>query len=150
MILAGADKAGDLAAIHAAAFDHPWDHEALTQFLLDPGVFALTDLDALGFILIRVVADEGEVLTLAVTPYARRHGLARRLLNQAAATAAYLGAASLFLEVAADNAAALGLYHATGFEVVGRRAGYYARSTSPAIDALVLKKPLDAALGPPA
>jgi Acetyltransferases len=35
------------------------------------------------------------------------------------------GAQSLFLEVAEDNAAALGLYRSLGFVEVGRRPGYY-------------------------
>ncbi len=146
MILAGAELAGDLAAIHAEAFERPWDRATLAEFISAPGVFALTDPKTQGFILIRVVVDEGEVLTLAVIPSARRQGLARRLLDQAANTAASRGAASLFLEVAADNAPAIGLYRAAGFVSVGRRANYYARPASLPIDALVLKK----TLGPPA
>jgi ribosomal-protein-alanine N-acetyltransferase len=76
--------------------------------------------------------------------------LARRLLEHAAATAAARGATSLFLEVAADNAAALHLYQAAGFHAVGRRAGYYARNAGPAVDALVLKRSLNRPLGAPA
>ena len=142
MRLAGADGADDLAAIHAAAFDRPWGVNVLTDLLAAPGVFALTDPDSQGFILVRLAADEGEVLTLAVVPAARRRGLARRLIEQAALTAAARGAVSLFLEVAADNHAALALYSATQFEAVGRRVGYYARSAGLAADALVLKRPL--------
>jgi ribosomal-protein-alanine N-acetyltransferase len=142
MILAGADKADNLAAIHAETFDRPWGQAALANLLDAPGVFALTDPKSHGFILIRLVADEGEILTLAVIPPARRQGLARRLLEQAVVTAVSRGAASLFLEVSADNAAAIGLYRAAGFGVVGRRADYYARSAGPPVDALVLKKPL--------
>jgi ribosomal-protein-alanine N-acetyltransferase len=143
MILVGADHAGALAAIHTAAFDHPWDRAALADMLSASGVFALTDPNRNSFILVRLVADEGEILTLAVIPSARRQGLARRLLDHAVATAASRGAASLFLEVAADNAAAIALYRAAGFDAVGRRAGYYARSAGPPVDALVLKKLLE-------
>jgi ribosomal-protein-alanine N-acetyltransferase len=49
-------------------------------------------------------------------------------------------AETLFLEVAADNAAALGLYEGLGFEMAGRRKGYYDRgAASPRIDALVMR-----------
>ena len=41
--------------------------------------------------------------------------------------AAARGCESLFLEVAADNDAAIALYSALDFETVGRRASYYAR-----------------------
>ena len=91
-----------------------------------------------GFILIRVVADEAEILTLAVRPQARRHGLGLSLVEQAAQTAAEHGAARLFLEVAEDNAAARSLYARAGFETAGRRPRYYARANGPAVDALLL------------
>lgn len=126
----------ELAAIHAEAFDAPWDTEAFRALLDQTGVIACTEGD--GFILIRVVADEAEILTLAVRPAARRRGLGARLTAGAAARARALGATRLFLEVAEDNAAARGLYAALGFEAAGRRRGYYARKGGPAVDALIL------------
>ncbi len=49
----------------------------------------------------------------------------------------------MFLEVAAGNAAAIGLYEGAGFQRVGLRRGYYAKSEGPAEDALVLRRPLN-------
>ncbi|HRD28628.1 MAG TPA: GNAT family N-acetyltransferase, partial [Caulobacter sp.] len=63
----------------------------------------------------------------------------RVLVEAAAATAAARGADSLFLEVSADNAAALALYAAAGFEPAGLRKGYYADGA----DALVLRRTLN-------
>jgi ribosomal-protein-alanine N-acetyltransferase len=142
MIPAKPDQAGVLAAIHAEAFDHPWDAAALADLLKAQGVFALIDPRQRGFILIRVAADEAEVLTLAVAPSARRQGLGRRLVEDGAEKAAALGAESLFLEVAADNGAAIALYAALSFKSAGRRARYYARSGAVPVDALVLMKRL--------
>lgn len=131
-----------LAALHATAFPAPWAAAALADLLIQPGVVAETADD--GFILIRVVADEAEILTLAVRPEARRQGLGGRLVAAAAASAAALGAARLFLEVAQDNAAARGLYARNGFVEVGRRRGYYARPGAMAADALTLALNLSA------
>lgn len=125
-----------LATIHAEAFDAPWDEASLSALLASPGVFAVEDAD--GFILIRVVADEAEILTLAVRPAARRGGLGRRLVEAAVVRTAALGAERVFLEVAEDNAAARALYARTGFVEAGRRRGYYARTDGSREDALVL------------
>ena len=46
--------------------------------------------------------------------------------------------------MAADNAGALALYAAAGFEAVGRRAGYYGRPSGGAVDALVMRRRLTA------
>ncbi len=44
----------------------------------------------------------------------------------------------LYLEVAADNVAALMLYQRLGFEEIGRRRGYYERVGRPSEDAVNL------------
>jgi ribosomal-protein-alanine N-acetyltransferase len=127
-----------LAVLHASAFPRPWDEAAFEALLVTFNVFGLM-LDGQGFILCRAVADEAEILTLAVTPLVRRNGAGRALVEAAAVTAAARGADSLFLEVAADNAAALGLYTATAFEPAGLRRGYYADGA----DAVVMRRALN-------
>ena len=67
-----------------------------------PGTFAVAETQ--GFILVRAIAGEAEILTLAVAPPSRRQGLARRLVEQAVVQALALGAEAMFLEVADDNA----------------------------------------------
>jgi ribosomal-protein-alanine N-acetyltransferase len=128
-----------LATIHAAAFDPAWETGAISVLMTAEGGLAL--LAEGGFILIRTVAGEAEVLTLAVEPAARRQGIGKALV-QAAVEAAQAAAEAIFLEVAADNTAALHLYAACGFEPVGRRAGYYRRAGAE-MDALVLRKTLN-------
>jgi ribosomal-protein-alanine N-acetyltransferase len=133
-----------LAGLHATAFPAPWDAAAFEALLDQDGVFALEDPD--GFILLRAVADEAEILTLAVRPTARRRGLGGRLVRDGAAVAATRGATRLFLEVAGDNPAALALYARAGFVEAGRRPGYYARPGGGRQDALILALNLPAAL----
>lgn len=132
-----------LAALHAEAFAAPWSEAEFADLLQQAGVFAVEEAD--GFILIRVVLDEAEILTLAVRPTARRAGLGGRLVGQGAVRAAQAGAVRLFLEVAEDNVAARTLYERAGFAQIGRRKAYYAAPDGVRIDALVLG--LDLAAG---
>ena len=120
-----------LAALHAACFPDAWDAKAIANLLAAPGAFAFATDD--GFVLARVAASEAEILTLAVAPPARGRGLGRALL-QAAINKARTMAEHMFLEVGADNPAALALYAALGFAKVGHRKGYYQGR-----DALVLR-----------
>jgi ribosomal-protein-alanine N-acetyltransferase len=147
--VADGEDAVALATVHALAFDSPWPPEAFTGLLQSPGVFALAAVDdaLIGLILMRAIAGEAEVLTLAVTPSHQRRGAARALMTAGLSLAATLGAQGAFLEVAADNVAAIALYRGAEFEPVGRRAGYYARPAGPAVDALVLRRTLNS--GPP-
>ena len=130
--LASPADAPRLAVLHASAFDHPWTAHELADLMAGGAMALMADH---GFILVRAAAGEAEILTLAVAPAARRQGLGRTLLDAAIAR---LGPAELFLEVAADNAAAIALYQAAGFKQVGIRRGYYAR-TDGKVDALMLK-----------
>lgn len=139
-----ADRATRLAGLHAAAFPEPWSAAAFRTLLDQPGVFAVEQRD--GFILMRAVADEAEILTLAVRPAARRRGLGGRLVGEGAVEAAARGATRLFLEAAADNAAALALYARAGFAEASRRPGYYAGPDGARRDALLLARNLTAPL----
>ncbi len=134
-LLATPAYAAAMAAMHAAAFppSECWDAAAIAAQLALPGVFGLLD-PAGGMVLARAAADEAEILTLAVVPAARRRGIARTLLEAAAARVALAGGRAMFLEVSAANAPARALYELSGYREVGRRKRYYADGS----DALVL------------
>lgn len=93
----------------------------------------------IGFLAVRAVAEELEVLNLGVAAAARRSGLATRMLEAAFAAARAAGAAKVFCEVRESNAGGRAFYAAHGFREAGRRAKYYA---SPVEDALVLSREL--------
>ena len=63
------DDAARLAAVHAASFADVWDAAALAALMKGEGVTTLCGAD--GFVMVRVAADEAEILTLAVAPPAR-------------------------------------------------------------------------------
>jgi ribosomal-protein-alanine N-acetyltransferase len=115
-----------MATVHAAAFPpaEAWDADAFRTQLDLPGVIGLAHRGG-GLILVRIAADEAEVLTLAVAPDARRSGCGSALLREAMGILTARGAKTLFLEVSVQNAAALALYHKAGFVVAGSRRRYY-------------------------
>lgn len=131
-----------LAALHKRVFTtpRPWSAAEFSDLLAMTGVFLIDHPD--GFVLGRAIADEAEVLTLAVAPQARRQGIARQLMLKFAQKAAQDRAEAVFLEVAEDNAAAIGLYLSLGYTVSGRRRGYFETPNHKRLDALVMTKPL--------
>jgi ribosomal-protein-alanine N-acetyltransferase len=89
----------------------------------------------LGFILVRAVADEMEILNLAVDPDSRRQGIARRLLTHAIEKVQREDVERVYLEVRESNSAARAFYSSAGFAEQGRRKNYYSQ---PPEDALLL------------
>jgi len=94
----------------------------------------------IAFYLIQRAAPEAEILTLGVPPEHRGMGLGRSVLRHILDHAAK-GCASVFLDVAADNAAARALYEKEGFIPFRIRPRYYQRSGG-AVDAVNYRKTL--------
>ena len=78
-----------------------------------------------GFVLVRVAADEAEILTIAVRPRDRRRGYGRMLMEEALRRLYRNGAAACFLEVDRGNGAAIALYRSLGYQPAGERKNYY-------------------------
>lgn len=134
----------DLAAhLHRLSFEpmgeRGWTRQDMAELLAAPGVVGLLAEHDAGFALCRVAADEAELLTIAVDPAARRHGIGAALLAAVVAQARGAGAATLLLEVGVDNPAARALYDRAGFIEVGRRPGYYRRRDGVPADAAILR-----------
>jgi len=132
-----------LAALHRRCFrtPPPWSEADFAAFAADPLAFLLVEGDA-GFLLGRVVAGEAELLTLAVAPESRRLGLGRKLVARFLYQARLRGGTRVFLEVSAENPAAVALYESAGFATAGRRRGYYATPEGGRIDAIVMARDL--------
>jgi ribosomal-protein-alanine N-acetyltransferase len=123
VITAGPEHAAALAAIHAAAFpDDPWTAASFLSLLRQNGVAGFIDLRG-GMVLLRIVADEAEILTLGVA--SKRQGIGRALMTAAIALLQARKVKMLHLEMASANAAASGLYESLGFDKVGMRRNYY-------------------------
>jgi len=130
----------ELAALHARCFTvpRPWSAEEFERLLSDTHTLLVGDAN--GFAMGRVIADESELLTIAVAPERRREGLGHRLVSDLEHAAQARGATACFLEVDAENAPAIALYRASGYRETGRRRGYYRRSDGSFGDALILSR----------
>ena len=135
--------AGVFAGLHATCFarspQETWSAGAILTLLKTPGTVGLIALgpgdEAVGFIIGRAIAGEGEVLTLCVSPQARRQGIATALIGELKELLA--PHRRILLEVAITNRAARDLYESLGFHEVGRRPAYY-HHDGKTTDAIVL------------
>jgi [ribosomal protein S18]-alanine N-acetyltransferase len=141
------------ATIHAQSFPHPWAagefesllaaRDVIGQAAIVASLWRSNTRAVTGFILSRLAADTAEMLTIAVAPRARGKGLGAALLTNHLAILAARGAKSLFLEVEADNSAALALYRRFDFSQVGERKAYYRKAGGDRAAALVLRRDFD-------
>ena len=97
--------------------------------------------EVIGFSLVRSVADESELLLLAVLPSKQRHGVGSRLLENFLGSARASGSGRVHLEVR-DGNPAVGMYRNAGFAPVGRRRNYYHAPDGGRFDALTLAREL--------
>ena len=123
-------------------FGEAWTHGQMAGLLPMPGVWltlARQNKTVFGFALARLVADEAELLLLAVMSTGQRRGIGRILLDHFEDEAIARGAARHHLQVR-DGNHALRLYEQAGFRLVGRRRDYYSGQNGDRYDALTLAK----------
>lgn len=125
-----------LAALERACFHAPWSADALREEVSNPlahfRVAESEDGTVLGYVGIHFLADEGFITNVAVSPDARRQGVARALLGDLAAYGAAIHAYRLTLEVRVSNALAIALYEGLGYVRDGVRPGFYSHPTEDA------------------
>ena len=138
--------AKDLARIHGQSFYRGWPTADFQSFLEDRNTPAYIACDSkrriAGFALIRTVADEAELLTIAVEPRWRGKGVGRALMDAVFADLMMSPARRMFLEVDEQNHAAIRLYQKLGFATISSRKGYYPRPDGSAATALVMARDL--------
>jgi ribosomal-protein-alanine N-acetyltransferase len=124
---------GDAVRIERAertCFADPWPGHLITSELLAPGRFHRLVEDPAGGLSAYLLSTwqylDLHVLKVATLPHCRRRGLASRLMRMAEAHAAEMGGETVTLEVRVSNVVAASMYRCLGYEVFGRRPGYYA------------------------
>lgn len=143
-------------AIEREAFRRPWTRDSFLAELDLNDSFNYTARrtqpdDILGYITLRILLGEVQILRVAVASGEKRQGIASRLLEDALSMAAESFATACFLETGISNTAAIGLYTRCGFNIVGKRPGYYPSSTCGGAreDAVIMKKGLGNESSPP-
>ena len=129
------------AAAYEAAAHTPWTERMFYEELSQPGRswwVAHDQGQVIGFAGGVLAGADFEVEEVVVDVARRREGIATRLVARVAYDAQMLGAATLSLEVDAQNEPARALYGALGLAEEGRRPGYYGAGH----DALILRAPL--------
>lgn len=116
-------------AIERVSFVTPWTRAAFCYEIEQNKVARCTTMRSagriVGYLCLWEIGHEIHITNLAVHPELRRQGIGRRLLALAMAEGAARGVTLAFLEVRPTNAQALKLYESLGFQVIGRRTGYY-------------------------
>lgn len=144
---ASVGEAKILAALHAECFDNAWNATEFAKLMAMPGArayLAVAGDEPVAFLLARQAAGEAEILTIGTRPFARRRGIAKKLMSRLADDLRQAGMTQLFIEVAADNGAARALYAEQDFAVTGRRKAYYEKPGGKREDAIVMMKALGA------
>lgn len=122
----------DVEAIEQDSNPEPWTRESFLEELLRPHSHLLVARvpegpaeTVAGFICFWLVADEIQILNVAVHPAYRRRGIGRALLMRCLSEGLLKKARKAFLEVRSSNTAAQRLYRSLGFREVGQRRNYY-------------------------
>jgi ribosomal-protein-alanine N-acetyltransferase len=123
-------------------FGEAWTRSQLSGILPMSGVSLVVAIErasecVVGFSLSRTVADESELLLIAVLPGEQRRGVGTLLLEDFVDRARDKGGSRVHLEVR-DGNPAIGMYRSAGFSPVGRRRNYYHATSGKRYDAITL------------
>lgn len=126
--------------MEAEAFSTPWSAETFRKLVREgrPDLFVATlpELPVAGYAVLWCFGDQGELANIAVAPGCRGQGIGSAMLTTVLETARDRGVEDLFLEVRDSNTLAIAMYERRGFELLGKRTGYYDR---PREDARVMR-----------
>ncbi len=142
----GVTAAALLAKLYALSFknmpEQIWDEGAFQELFKIPGTagYVIEKSDQpIGFILIRKLHDEVEIITFCILPKWCNNGYATFLLEWVIKRLQQQAIKRVFLEVRENNRAAIRLYEKCSFEQIGRRKGYYNNHQGEKIDAIVMQ-----------
>lgn len=137
-------------AIEIMSFSDPWSKAAFSELFQNPFYSVFVAIDAgnggktVGYIAARHIAEEAEIVNIAVHPEYRGMGIAEKLMKKILRYLMDIKVKIVMLEVRESNIAARGLYEKFGFYKTGVRTGYYRLPTE---DAVLMNKDLEETTG---
>jgi ribosomal-protein-alanine N-acetyltransferase len=134
----------DVLEIEQLSFPAPWTElmfrHQLSLDKISANLSLVEDETVIGYAIAWFVFDEIHLLSIAITPGSRRRGHAGRLLDTVIEMGRERGIYRIVLEVRVGNTGAQQFYSERGFQVIGKRKGYY-RETGE--DALIMEHVFD-------
>jgi [ribosomal protein S18]-alanine N-acetyltransferase len=134
--------AHSLSQLHRECFSDGWSEGTFSGFLNDSSSCGYKTTDSngtiTGFILARTIAQESEILTIAVRSTHQNQGLGTRLVAALQELVEESQVTKIHLEVAMNNPAAISLYTKSGFEKTGFRPDYYHLPPASPVSALIM------------
>jgi len=126
------------AAIERSSFSMPWSENSFYSEVY--GRYSITRVAVIndhiaGYIIARLILDEGHLLDMAVKSAVRRRGISRKLMEDVIRGLRLNRCKAFYLEVRASNVAARRLYENIGFAIIGTRKTYY---KNPVEDACIM------------
>jgi len=126
MTLADLDE---VVAIERVSFPTPWTPAAFRYEIQQNRVARCSVMRAgrqmVGYLCLWEIGHEIHITNLAVHLEWRHRGVGRAILAAALSEGVARGVTLAFLEVRPGNAPAVALYGSLGFQIIGRRSGYY-------------------------
>lgn len=119
--------------IEKLSIDDPWSYELIENDLIKnvySKYFVVTDIydNVLGFCATMLIIDEVHITNIAIHPNYRGKGLGKELLKYSIDDYSNIRIKGVTLEVNVNNEVAINLYKDSGFEIVGKRPGYYSNN----------------------
>lgn len=131
----------DILETENISFTCPWSEKSFIDAFEAANITIYAAVDeknhVLGFSCLLAIADEGEILNIAVHPSARKNGVGDSLMNAMLSDGVCCGVNYFYLEVRESNVAARHLYEKNGFVALGVRRRYYSKPTE---DAVIMRK----------
>lgn len=135
----GPEDISGISKIEERCFSDPWSQESVRDGLessLDTWLVLKEKEGVLGYCVFRIIAGEGELLRIAVSPEFQGRGLSKKLMDQMVEYSKKKKAETMFLEVRESNEKARNLYRSYGFSEEGIRKDYY---RNPVENAVIMK-----------
>ena len=133
----------EVVAIETQSQRDPWTLQGFAAELenvrVSQPLVAVRDGEIVGYLVAWFIADEVQIVNIAVKEDHRRQGMARFMLSCVLQSALRRGCRMAFLEVRKSNLAARRLYQSLGFAADGLRPHYYSRGRE---DAILMKNGL--------
>lgn len=124
----------EIKKIEDECFTDPWSLNMLKNEIKNSYFICIKENYIIkGYIIVKTVLDEAEILRIAVDKTARKKGFGKKLIDSAKEYLKGKNIKILMLEVRRNNIPAVSLYKKTGFYEVGVRKSYYRNPTDDAL-----------------